>query len=450
MRLLRLWFGLTEPVTRSVYSASGFGLMTFKYLVEALVIHAVTGNWLLPQHYLNPLLSSRQHLVRNADWLLPLLVVWTLPFLWVGVSMTLRRAVDAGKSPFLSLLYFVPIVNYLLMIALCLLPSRLPGHPLLETKAAPSLDARFTSAMLGIVLGTAIAIAMVGLSVAVFGVYGTTLFFVTPVVMGAVSAFVFNQGHPRTIGATLLVAVITVVMAGGSLLLFALEGVLCLAMAAPLALIMAIMGAALGRTIALLGAPGAVHFTGIVALLPLLAGSEAVPATPHVNEVVTVIEIDAPPERVWEHVVGFTDLPEPSAPIFNLGIAYPRRARILGRGVGAVRYCEFSTGPFVEPITVWDQPSRLAFDVTGQPPVLHEWSPYRHVSPPHLEGYLSSRRGEFRLQRLPGNRTRLEGSTWYELRMSPEAYWNVYADALIHAIHRRVLTHVKVLSESKQ
>jgi hypothetical protein len=448
MRLLRLWFGLTEPVSRRAYALSGFGLMTFKYVVEALVIRAVTGNWLLPQHYLNPLLTSRQHLVRNADWLLPVLVVWTLPFLWIGVSMTLRRAVDAGKSPFLSLLYFAPILNYVLMVVLCLLPSRIPDQGRVMGPAELSMDARFRSALLGIVLGVGIALGMVGLSVAVFGVYGTTLFFATPVVMGAVSAFVFNREHPRTIGATLLVALLTVLMAGGSLLLFALEGVLCLAMAAPLAMIMALMGAALGRAIALQGAPRVAHLAGIVAVLPLLAGSEAVPAARHENEVVTVIEIDAPPERVWENVVGFADLPEPSGSFFNLGIAYPRRARIVGRGVGAVRYCEFSTGPFVEPITVWDQPSRLSFDVSAQPPGLHEWSPYRHVSPPHLEGYLSSRRGEFRLQRLPGNRTRLEGSTWYTLRMSPEPYWNLYADALIHAIHGRVLRHVKSLSEN--
>src|SRR3989442_11978283 len=35
-------------------------------------------------------------------------VVWTLPFLWIGVAMTLRRVVDAGRSPWLALAFFVP------------------------------------------------------------------------------------------------------------------------------------------------------------------------------------------------------------------------------------------------------------------------------------------------------------------------------------------------------
>jgi hypothetical protein len=36
-----------------------------------------------------------------------------------------------------------------------------------------------------------------------------------------------------------------------------------------------------------------------------------------------------------------------------------------------VRYCVFSTGPFVEPITVWEPGRRLGFDVAQQPPPMH-------------------------------------------------------------------------------
>jgi hypothetical protein len=117
--------------------------------------------------------------------------------------------------------------------------------------------------------------------------------------------------------------------------------------------------------------------------------------------------------------------------------------------VGAVRRCEFSTGPFVEPITVWDQPHRLAFDVTQQPPSMTEWSPYHDVHAPHLEGYMVSRGGEFRLVALPGGRTRLEGTTHYTLALYPALYWRGYAEALLHGIHTRVLQHIKHLSEVK-
>lgn len=120
-----------------------------------------------------------------------------------------------------------------------------------------------------------------------------------------------------------------------------------------------------------------------------------------------------------------------------------------GRGFGAIRRCRFSTGDFVEPITVWDARRRLAFSVSAQPPPMKELSPWGDVQPPHLDGFLRSRRGEFRVERLPGGRTRLVGTTWYENRMWPAAYWRGWSDALIHRIHTRVLRHVARLSEDE-
>jgi len=40
---------------------------------------------------------------------------------------------------------------------------------------------------------------------------------------------------------------------------------------------------------------------------------------------------------------------------------------------------------FVEPITRWEPPARLSFDVRSQPLPMQEWSFYRRVHPPHLD-----------------------------------------------------------------
>ncbi len=68
--------------------------------------------------------------------------------------------------------------------------------------------------------------------------------------------------------------------------------------------------------------------------------------------------------------------------------------------------------------------------------------PYRHVHPPHLDGYLRSKRGEFRLVPLAAGRTRLEGRTWYEFDLAPHAYFAAWAHWAIHRIHARVLEHI--------
>jgi hypothetical protein len=60
---------------------------------------------------------------------------------------------------------------------------------------------------------------------------------------------------------------------------------------------------------------------------------------------------------------------------------------------------------------------------------------------------LRSKRGEFRLVPLADGRTRLEGSTWYELDLAPDLYFAAWSHWAIQHIHVRVLTHIKTLVE---
>ena len=426
--------------------------MALKYALDAALVRGVTGRTWGPLSYVLPSGILRQEDIgRGAPpALLALLAIMTLPFLWIGVSMSVRRAADAGLSPWTGLLFLFPIVNYVAMLVLAILPSR-EGQGWGQSRDAPPasvpMDPGVKAAIYAVLASVAEGIAMTAFAVYGLGTYGGVLFLVTPCVMGATSALLYNRPQRRTLGRTLVVALIGTAATGGALLLFAVEGVLCLAMAFPIAAALACIGAIVGRAICE-NQPTTRYAAFAFFLVPGAAGAEAIVSQPTLREVETITEIDAPPEAVWPNIVGFSELAPPPEWFFRLGIAYPQRARIEGAGVGAVRHCEFSTGPFVEPITRWEPPSRLSFDVRSQPPSMAEWSPYRNVNAPHLEGYMVSRRGEFRLVRLPNDRTRLEGSTWYTLAIYPEPYWVVFSDALLHAIHGRVLAHIKDLSES--
>jgi hypothetical protein len=233
---------------------------------------------------------------------------------------------------------------------------------------------------------------------------------------------------------------------GGVMLVTAAEGALCLLMAAPLGIGIGAMGAALGRRIALRDRSLRNALMAVM-VLPASATFDAGRPATALREVQSAIEISAPPDVVWRNVIAFPPLPEPTELVFRAGVSYPVRAEIDGEGVGAVRRCVFSTGAFVEPITRWEPGRRLSFDVDSQPKPLQEWSPYADISPPHLDGYFRSRRGEFRLIALANGHTRLEGSTWYEMKLEPAAYWVLYGDAIIHRIHMQVLRQIKVTSE---
>jgi len=49
---------------------------------------------------------------------------------------------------------------------------------------------------------------------------------------------------------------------------------------------------------------------------------------------------------------------------------------------------------------------------------------------------------------MPGGRTLLQGTSWYQHGLWPAEYWRWWSDAIIHRIHMRVLNHVRDLSEA--
>jgi hypothetical protein len=445
---LKLWFGLGGPVSRAAYVASGVGLAAVKYAVEAGLTYAMTDRWLTPAAFISPSLALRAEFLDGApEWLGWGLFLWSMPFIWIALSMSVRRAAAAGLDPWLGAAVLLPLVNLAAMAVLACLPDRpaavtAPTGPGKEMPPGPLRTLR--------AVGAAIATGALSFLVSVyaFDSYGAVLFLGTPLVMGMVAGFFSNRPAVQTARATVTLGSGVMLLAGGMLLAFAYEGLICLVMAAPLAMPLSIAGALLGRWIAAMTAAPPRHALPLVLALPLLAGAESLSTTLPEYEVLTVVEVDAPPEVVWRHVVAFPDLPAAREWFFRCGIACPVRARIVGTGIGAVRHCEFTTGDFVEPITAWEEPRRLAFDVTSQPDPMVELSPWRHVHPPHLHDQsLRSRRGEFRLVALPGDRTRLEGRTWYTFAMHPQAYWTRWSDLAIHAIHRRVLDHVRRLAE---
>jgi uncharacterized membrane protein YhaH (DUF805 family) len=448
VNLLSLWFGLSRRVDRRTYFLSGAGLMVVKYLVDAAVVQHFTGHWWSPLDYLSPLGTVRATALRGVPPGVVLgLAIWTLPFMWIGVSLSLRRAVDAGRSAWVALLFFVPYAKYVLMAALSLLPTTTDAT-WRERLPAPQLDDRLKSALLGIGAALAITIPTVLLGVYFKRNYSFGLFLGTPFTAGWVSGQVFNARHPRGAGETIRVALLATLLAGGVLLAFAAEGAFCLALAFPLAGLVAIPGALLGRSVALRGT-GPSSRVGMAALAaPLLVLAEPRQPVP-TYEITSVVEVAAPPERVWANVVSFPRLPPPTEWLFRIGVAAPERARIEGTGVGAVRYCDFTTGSFEEPITAWEEGRRLSFDIVRQAPPMREWSPYRDVNPPHLDGYFRATHGEFRLVPLPGGRTQLEGRTSYTVDMFPQGYWAMAAGWIVQTIHLRVLRHIKRLAEGE-
>lgn len=449
----RVAFG-GPPIDRVSYARWGFILAGIKYAVEAVTFGVVNGVSYTPIDFMNPLLAARSEALEGGpEWLGAAWMIWTLPFIAIALSLSSRRAIDAGKSPWLALLILVPVANLALMIGLMLRPTQL-APPLEQGPAADKALRSGTSlraAVLALSVGVTYTLLLTVFSVYVLGDYGAALFFGGPAVVGATAGYLLNAERIRTPAQTMRHALLTMTVAMVSMLAFALEGIICLVMAAPILLPMALIGALLGREIARRSAGQEEArqngLLGALIVLPLLGVVESRLPNPPEQMVETSVIVAASPQDVWATVIAFPPIDSPEPWYFRYGIASPRSARLVGEGVGAVRYCVFTTGEFVEPITAWDAPRRLAFDVVEQPEPMFELTPYREIHPPHLQGALESTRGEFVLRPLGNGRTRLTGRTWYRLRMAPTAYWSRWTDAILHRVHYRVLDHIARVSE---
>lgn len=471
-------------IGRAKYVTLGSILVVLKFCLDYFVSSAFFHkSWTILEYFAPGYATASSASGNDIQFYLTMLAL-SLPFAWTGSVLTIRRLRAAQLAPWLLIFFYVPLLNLVFFKILSWAPSiehegesgelkRIDEVDQLDdidsaivrraessastevVKERVSAEGDYSRVVDFLVAASAPIVptlVLVYLSVLVFGSYGYGLFVALPFVISIAAPLIFAARERRSMIACMAVSLTSMAIVYAALLVFAFEGIVCLLMAAPIAAVIAAGGGLLAYYIQkrhhgnrelprLLG--------GFLLLVPLVMFIEvhAEPLSP-LYEVTTSMLVDAPPEVVWKHVVAFSRLPEPadSELIFKAGVAYPIEAKIYGRGPGAVRHCIFSTGTFVEPITVWREPELLRFSVREQALPMREFSPYKDIHPPHMEGYLVSKKGQFQLERTDNGGTLLSGTTWYQNHMGPPLYWRLWSDQIIHAIHRRVLEHVSHLA----
>ena len=274
----------------------------------------------------------------------------------------------------------------------------------------------------------------------VVGEYGIALFMLTPFLIGFCSTFLYGYKNKITKSEAIWVGFTTLAICTLALIAFAIEGLICIAMAAPIGILFTWIGSLIGYNLlqsSKTTTPSALLI--LIAIIPLTSFVEN-KIDPELTSVTTSIIINAKPMEVWKNVIEFPELDEPTEFIFKTGIAYPINAKIVGSGIGSVRHCNFTTGSFVEPVTVWNEGKLLKFDVLEQPAPMKELSFCDNT-----KLFL-----QFKLTELENGKTLLEGTTWYYHNIKPSFYWQEWSNLIIHKIHDRVLTHIKKNSEKTE
>ena len=434
----------TQGMGRAPFLAWGTGLTLLKVGLDWIAFQLFGETW-SPLIYLHPVKAPLFH-PHNSGWGI-WFTLWAIaiPFLVAGAWLTIRRLKDACLPPFLLVFFFVPFANFLFFLALVAMPGweAQSSSPLGASMQVPGA----TALLMASVGGAVVFLGIMAISIGLLGAYGIGLFLGAPFLSGLTCARLLAamERSPKPVRRAMSAALLASLLATGVMVAFALEGLVCILMASPLVAVLALFGAFLGS---LTFSPLRGMTAGGFALLPFLFVMDQQASEPPLRMVTSDVIIQSNPDRVWKEVVAFPPLPPAKEWIFRAGVASPLWASIEGTGVGAIRRCEFSTGPFVEPITVWSPGRELSFSVRSQPDVLREFTLWAGPRPPHLNDYLQCVKGQFILEPLPGGRTHLVGRTWYRLRMGPESYWGLWSDAFIHRIHLRVLNHVAAQAEA--
>ncbi len=290
-------------------------------------------------------------------------------------------------------------------------------------------------------------IPLILLSIYGLGDYGIALFVFIPFFIGMCSTIILGYKKEISKAQARSIGFLSLSLISLALLAFAIEGIICMIMAAPFALLLTWLGSLIGFSIVDQRPNHAMSSIMFFLILIPLSTYFSTFSIPDVKPVQSKIIIDADLSVVWKNVIAFPTLEEPQEVLFKAGISYPISSEIVGEGVGSVRYCKFNSGDFVEPITRWEENALLAFDVVEQPVPMRELS-FWDVHSPHLHDYFVSKKGQFKLTQLEDGRVELEGTTWYYHNIKPDFYWRLWSNYIIYKIHHRVLSHIKAVSEA--
>ena len=281
-----------------------------------------------------------------------------------------------------------------------------------------------------------------------FGVMTLGFIFAVPVVIGFVTVYTLPETPTWTTALFTPLVPVLLTLLGALLLVW--EGLICIVVWLPLAVILGMVGGGIAGLVRHIDGQRRSYVLASVVVLPfLIAPIEARLGDPeHQRVVEDRIVIDAPVSVVWEQIrevpaIGADEL----GPSFAHGIGFPRpiEARLEGTGVGSVRYATFEGGvTFVERVTDWDEGRELAFtiDAGDVPPTTFD----THVA---VGGrYFDVLEGRYRIRPLEDGRVELALSSTHRLSTRFNAYTRIWTDLFMRDIQQNILDVIRTRSEA--
>ncbi|MCB0734505.1 MAG: hypothetical protein H6608_12485 [Flavobacteriales bacterium] len=233
---------------------------------------------------------------------------------------------------------------------------------------------------------------------------------------------------------------------------FSIEGWACWLMILPLFLIMGSVGGLIGGYLKMKKRKNQLNLSLLV-LLPFFMGpiEQMIETIPGTYEAYTFIDIDAPSEKIWDHVTRVTEIPLDQDKGYLtrfLGFPRPVKAELNFEGVGAYREAQFSKGlVFHETVTEYIDNEKMVFTIKAYPHEIPSTTLDEHVV---IGGdYFDVLNGTYELETLPNGKHRLHLYSHFEMNTTFNFYAGWWGKWIMKDIQNTILRVEKYRSENE-
>ncbi|GAB4439444.1 MAG: hypothetical protein OHK0011_22040 [Turneriella sp.] len=283
-----------------------------------------------------------------------------------------------------------------------------------------------------------------------FMVMSVAYVFVLPAIIGMVHVWVRSREGLISYGHAIAEPLLPITLCLGVSMLIGWEGTICLIMAIPVMLPLAMAGGLAMRIILNLKNRNLVFAAFTIMPLPLAMAEQLVPLPQEMQVVRNSVLIEAPAEVIWRKIVRVEKITESQeSPFFTMGFPKPIEAVLSGDGVGQTRLATFERGlQFVETVTDWKVNEKLGFTIKADPKATPLTTLDEHVT---VGGaFFDVLSGTYEIRRLNASECELILYSQHRISTHFNFYARLWSRYLMSEIQWNILQVIKQRAEKEK
>ena len=322
-------------------------------------------------------------------------------------------------------------------------------HEVNDHHIAKGYDVK-VSILLGLLYGVvAQLVARLGFARDVFIVMSFSYVIILPFCLGFLSIASATTEQRQKILSVIIRPILLVLLCMLISLIVGWEGTICVAMAIPIYIPLAVAGGFVAK----LYYKNKTTLYAILSIPIVLAPLETdyIPLPKEIRTVHTSITLSASAQDIWPHIIRVKPITEPQSGFFyKMGFPKPVEATLSHEGVGGVREAKFEGGlTFFETIVEWVPLQKIRFTIQAHPNTVPITTLDPHVVPGGA--FFEALEGCYEIQPHPHDPTKIILHLSSRYRLS--THFNIYAswwgdwlmkdiqDNILQVIYQRVQQH---------